>query len=640
MSNRPSFFFAALRDPLLWFYCLVVGSILGILSVLRYTGYNAGILDLGSMYQAISSVLRGSPLVLTSFNGQVSRLAGHVELIYFLIAPFLAFWPDPRTLLVIQTVLMVSAAFPVYMLALQYTTSRFVARCMALVYLCYPVAQTAVLFDFHGDTLAMPLLLFALEALAQKAWRRYGLWIGLALLCKVYVALPVALLGVVMFLRGQRRAGLVTSLVAGIYGAFTFFVLRGLFAQVGSAPPVRNNYIGHYFGSWFELTASLDQRLLNGLIVIGPALFLVRRAPYWLLPALPVMGAVLLTTGPGGAFDYRYHHYALVVPFLVMAMIEGIAFVQKHKPKRNWRADMGFATAIVILFNIALVDTPFNPLFWVGLPGQGVDHAAYGNISRDRVKDQFLAQSVPPQAPLAASVFLASHLAHRETLYVTRYPDDPGGQRLPAILPEVEYVLCDSLFDYRLLLEGGLSNGADYEVKEIGFLLREPEWGLVAARDGLLLFQRNPPAEQMLAQTVSVEGSTGGPTIARFGPIGLVSAKIEAVASRRYEAEFVWTLIGEPLVDRRLVAVSQLSGTSGSRILHLPSYALMPVSSWQPGQLVREQFAFTLPADIPSGTYNLEVAWYDLASSEGHATDTRSLVTGTIPITINTLHVP
>ncbi len=37
----------------------------------------------------------------------------------------------------------------------------------------YPTALTSVLFDFHGDTLAMPLLLFALDALDQRAWGRY-----------------------------------------------------------------------------------------------------------------------------------------------------------------------------------------------------------------------------------------------------------------------------------------------------------------------------------------------------------------------------------------------------------------------------------------------------------------------------------
>jgi CheY-like chemotaxis protein len=79
--------------------------LLGGLSLARYQGYNAGMLDLGNMAQAIASVARGQPLVLTYPAGNASRLAGHVELIYLLLAPLYAWWPDPRLLLEIQAAL-------------------------------------------------------------------------------------------------------------------------------------------------------------------------------------------------------------------------------------------------------------------------------------------------------------------------------------------------------------------------------------------------------------------------------------------------------------------------------------------------------------------------------------------------------
>jgi len=71
----------------------------------------------------------------------------------------------------------------------------------------YPTAQTAVLFDFHGDTLAMPCLMFALDALDRVDWRRYAIWIVLALLCKVCVAVSVGVMGAVLVFKGQRRVG-------------------------------------------------------------------------------------------------------------------------------------------------------------------------------------------------------------------------------------------------------------------------------------------------------------------------------------------------------------------------------------------------------------------------------------------------
>ena len=298
---------SALRDPLLWLMIALFGLLLGGLSIARFSGYNAGMLDLGSMYQAITSVLRGEPLVLSSANGQVSRLAGHVELIYLLFVPLVALWPDPRTLLISQALLAVSGAFPAYALAERNLSSRLAGRCVALIYLCYPVAQTAVLFDFHGDTLAMPLLLFALNALDRRAWPSYTFFITLALLCKVYVALPVAVLGALLFVSGrERRAGLTTGLAAVGYGTVAFFIVRGLFTSLDGAAPIANNYVRHYFGAFDELAASWDQRLLNALIVIGPALYLAWRGWPWLLPALPIAAAALLSTGPGGSFDWPW----------------------------------------------------------------------------------------------------------------------------------------------------------------------------------------------------------------------------------------------------------------------------------------------------------------------------------------------
>ena len=178
-SARPS-----LRDPLLWCALIACAAVLGGLSIARYQGYNAGMLDLGNMAQAIASVARGRPLMLTYPDGNASRLAGHVEAIYLLLAPLYALWPDPRLLLVVQALLFALGALPVYRLALRATGSRYAARCLALIYLLYPTALTSVLFDFHGDTLALPLLLFALDALDTAAWRRYALFVGLALACK------------------------------------------------------------------------------------------------------------------------------------------------------------------------------------------------------------------------------------------------------------------------------------------------------------------------------------------------------------------------------------------------------------------------------------------------------------------------
>lgn len=632
------------RDPLLWAAILFYTALILGLALIRYSGYNAGMLDLGNMFQAISSVLRGQPLVFTQPFGPYSRLAGHVELFYYAFVPLTLVWRDPQALLVGQTLLVAAGAIPAYRLALRRLERPFAAHCAALIYLLYPVGLTAALFDFHGDTLAMPLLMFALDALDRRAWRPFALWVALALSCKVYVALPVAGIGAYMFLwGGQRRAGMITAAAAVAYGLLIFFPFRELFAPPALERSVAGVYTSHYFGDLAEIPATIVPRLLNALIVFGPALFLAWRAWPWLLVGAPVALAALLSTGPGGVYDFRYHHYALVVPFLVMAVIDGATTLRARpsSPRpRNWRADLVVTTLIVTICSSVLIDTPLNPLFWMGLPGMGLDHSVYGVLPRDRVKDRFIAEHVPPAVPIAASMFLAPRLADRDTIYAVRYNDDPGGRRLPGLLPQIDYLLADALFDWRQVNESQLLGGVTYEAREIALLLRDPAFGLVAARDGLLLFRRDPPPGAALAQSISVVETAGLPVQeATFGPVTLVGVQVEPLGGRRYRAGFAWRLTGETPPTRRIVAVSRLEGVEGARIVHLPSYLLLPAHEWQPGQIIREEFDIELPSEVQPGGYIWLVGWYETGRSDAYATDERSRVPGSSEVAIITIEV-
>ncbi len=627
---------------------VLMAIMLAWLSIARYEGYNAGMLDLGNMTQAIWSVTQGQPLVFTYVDGPISRLAFHVEWFYLAFVPFYALWPDPRLLLIGQALLFVAGAFPAYQLALRRLDSRFAARCVALTYLFYPVALTAVLFDFHGDTLAMPLLMFALERLDRRAWPGYWLFLGLALSAKFYVAAPVAVLGLLIWwIYGERRVALFTSLIGFGYGLLAFFVIRPLFTTTTTSEAHRGlSYISYYFGQFSELFATLDQRLLSALVVFGPALFLAWRGWRWLLPALPLAAAALLSTGPGGSFDYRYHHYAIVVPFVIMAMVDGAAQLRmaaqqaSGRPRRNWRQDLGFTTIIVLLCSVLLVDIPLNPLFWMNLPGRGLDPTAYGSTARDAMKDHFLAEHIPANEPIAASIFLAPHIVNRSTLYLTRYPQDPGAELLPQKLPHVDMVLADALFDFYFLDDGVVSAGPAYEQPVLAHMLQEDDFAVVQARDGLVLFARNPGPQALSQQIAPVSGATADqPARFSFGAAPeLLDYTIDVIEPRRLRVEFLWHKPGP--IDETLVAVSRLAGVEQMRIVHLPSYALQPVAGWAEGATMRETFEVRLPADLPAGEYAWQLGWYTTSHPQAAWDETRGLIEGSRVETITTLQLP
>ncbi|MFQ3682947.1 DUF2079 domain-containing protein [Roseiflexus sp.] len=642
---------SSLGDPFLWLAIMLIGGMLCWLSFARYNGFNAGMYDLGNMAQAIWSGTRGEPLLYSRPEGmRASRLAGHVEIGYFLFAPLYALWPDPRLLLAIQAALFALGALPVYRIAwrridMQYGGERavpYAARLLALIYLLYPTAQTGVLFDFHADTVAAPLLLFALDALDVRSWRWFAFWTALALSMKFYVAALVVGVGVVMFLwEGQRRAGVATALAGGIYGLLAFFVVRPLFTppSSGGVAVISSGYLAYYFGALDEIIATFPDRLLNAVVVFGPALLVAWRGWRWLLPGLPLAAAMLASTGPGGAFDYRYHHYALVVPFIAMGIIDGAARMQRGIPVvrsgatrrrgRSWRGDLGFTVAVTAIFSALLVNTPLNPLFWLGGPGYGFDRSIYGITPRDVRLAAFLATRAPPGAPVAASTFIATHLVNRETVYLVRYPFEARAERLPDLLPQVQYALPDALFDWYLQLDDGYGGGVDYDQDAIAILLRDPSFALVDMDDGVLLFERDADPERILVNRLSLIPDNGAPARQQFGPFDLVDARVEVIGDRRLRATFVWRVREALPPGTRYIPVSRLDGVAGARFVHLPGYALKPAWEWQTGDVVEETFDVIVPPDALPGQYAWRVGWYDARHPDAALTDERSRMAGT-----------
>jgi len=654
-NRRPLFF----PDGWVTLLAVVVGGTLVWLSVGRYRSYNAGMLDLGNMSQAVWSATQGRALECTYGDGTLSRLAHHVELIYFLLAPLYAAFPSPITLLVLQAVLYASGSFPLFLFAHRRLQHKWAARLIVLSYLLYPVALTSVLFDFHGDTLAMPLLLFAFEAVDRRGLRAYAIWLILALACKFYVSVPVAAFGLVLYASGQRRVGAFTAIAGGAWIVIVFLVIRPHFAPDVHVPPEATTlgYFEVYFGRVRELFTTpgmLVPRLLTAFIVFAPGLWLSRFAPKWLVPAVAVGLPALATAGLVAAYDYRFHHYALVVPFILFASIEGAAHLRQRKSV-HWLLDVGMQAAIVVLFGTIFVDTPLSPFYWASPPGWGRDAWAYGVTARDAVKDRWLKDNVPDAAPTMASFFLAPHLASRSVLFMPQIRDEPGQlageDLLDRRLGAVDYVVLDALFDYTAPSEVPRPSGSGsaflcrpnfgpghpqpvvggvlYDSEAISAVLRHPDFGLADARDGLLLFTRQAGfSADRLLQQLTVSGLDRPPhVLARFSDaIGLVATDVVPQTGRRFWLEFDWVALRSLKSDPVYFAVSRLEGVQDARIVHLPTQAVYPTDVWGEADLVREAFEMEVPAGVPPGSYPLILGWYDSSHPYASFTDERSRV--------------
>src|SRR2546428_2893455 len=117
--------------------------------------------DLGNMDQAIWSVLHGQLLRQTvcntvsdtncySFAG-ITRLAIHFEPILFPVSLLYLIWPHPRTLRIVQTLVVASGAFPAFWLARLRLGSELAGFGLSEHYLTLPMPQ----FDTMHECLSV-----------------------------------------------------------------------------------------------------------------------------------------------------------------------------------------------------------------------------------------------------------------------------------------------------------------------------------------------------------------------------------------------------------------------------------------------------------------------------------------------------
>ncbi|MBN2499222.1 MAG: DUF2079 domain-containing protein [Anaerolineales bacterium] len=585
---------------------------IGWLSLARYWGYNVGMLDLGNINQAIWSATQGKPLVYTEADGPISNLSWHVELIYFVITLLYAAFPRPETLLVLQTVLYVLGALPAFWLAKRRLDSEWAGLIAALVYLAYPVALTAVLFDFHGDTLGMPLLLFAINAYDKRALRTYPIWLVLVLACKEYSAFPIVILGVIMWLQGERKFSLITVITGVIWGMGAYLVIKPLFAMYSEpAKPlsaVMQDYVQFFYSGHGDAIGAILVRIPHALVVLGPALLLGLRAPLWFGAAALVALPVLVSEGPGPGYDYRFHHYALVVPLLIAAVVYGAeAFKRKHPARRGgrtWGGDLIMTLVLTMLISGLFVNTPLNFRFLSAPRKSRLEKAGYAISARDRLKDQWLHANVPAEVPIAATTMLAPHVINRELLYFTR----PGREAMDAVLDEVDYVVMDAFVEF--------SGGGEMYVEKntLALLLNGSDFHLLQMRDGLYLFGREMGGKGETVNQIEILSGDGDDAQleARFGDvIGLQGVHVEQVGVGQYRLTYSWVALKDLEDLPAYFAVTSIEGVAHSRYLHLPSWAVADSTGWQQGDVIVETFDIFLPEGLENGEYNLLVSWYD-----------------------------
>src|SRR5260370_1199818 len=296
--------------------------------------------DLGTYNQAIWNILHGPFIHQTicnivsdtncfNLNG-ISRFAIHFEPILLPISLSYLALPDPKTLLVLQTLVVASGAFPAFWLARLRLRHEFVAVGIAVLYLLYPALQQAEIFDFHAVTLTAALLMFTLYFMYTRRTVWLFVFAILSMACKEEIPLVIAFFGLWSILFQQRwRSGLalvglsvawlgVAVLVYRIASPTGHPLLSSRYAYLGSGPlEILRNILTHPRSLLYQhVLENTHRRYLE--ILLAPAAYLPLLAPWVLVLAVPSLAVNLFSSDPN-PYLCRFPNSAGIVPGVIFS---------------------------------------------------------------------------------------------------------------------------------------------------------------------------------------------------------------------------------------------------------------------------------------------------------------------------------
>lgn len=485
-------------------------------SLARHALFRTHLHDLGLISQSLWNATEGRGLV-NSINPEHGRSAhyfgNHYTPILYLILPIYALWTDPRTLLVIQALVLAAGGPAAYLLGKRLIGSNSGGLLLAGLYLSHPALWFAGLYDYHNETLAASFLLWTLLFLETRRWRPFVLCAALAAACKEHVPLVLAFMAPFMALRDRSAPGKSLGLASLTFGGFlaAFLIINGAvipayagdanhpyiherYGHLGdSLPAVAGTLLRHPFETLTRLAT--PRHLVYYTFLLAPLGFLALLSPARLAPAVPVLLANGLSSIPI-TYDIGFYHAATIVPSLIWATAAalgrirlGVRGARKPTPRRVRR--LRFFTTFLLL-NAAFWHVTARSLILPGLslPLSPAARSQDWTPTQDHLDLPLISASIPAEDSLSVQFGLAAHFSHRKQLY--QFPNRLADAEWALVFLKAPDV---PLEDRKFWLEfSSLQVKIPRFLDAVDALLQQgTSHGLVLQEGPYLLFQRGAP---------------------------------------------------------------------------------------------------------------------------------------------------
>ncbi len=610
---------------ILWFFIGIYTLFFSCISFLKYNSFGYFDYDLAYFDQIVWNILHGS--IYNSILGMVF-LGVHVQLIWFLLAPIYFIFPHPYTLLFLQSFALGFTAYPVYLLARKNLGYRW-GLVISFMYLIYPAVNYLNLFELHATAFLPLFLLSMFYFFSEKRFGLFILFLFLAISCQENIFLAGLGMGVyALCLRRNIKWVVVPILLSCLYFIVCLKVImpyfnndtvqfKYLYSYLGDSPSkIFNNILKHPLGILAIMFIPL--KLFYLLDLFGPLSFISFLSPVFLLTVSPLFLQHLLSRRLTQV-SIQYHYIAELIPFIFIAFILGV----KRLISLRFFAKVNRRTILAkFLILVSLI------FAYVVGPWPQLRYFAVIDLIRDDydvVKEEFL-KKIPPDAPAVATFEFLSHMTHRKELYSFhhQYSGYYSLSTRPYNLPDtVQFALLD-FNDYMTF--GNFYEPQQY--KNIQKFFGNGKWGVVDARDGIVLFQRDVksriPLYRVLETAPKPEHEMDFIVDGEIAFLGFDSFNVEPGF---VHVSLYWKALRETQKDLSIfIDFDDKEGKVALRTVHPVCYWLYPTLAWKQGQWIKEDLYITIPNFVVSGSYDVKMGFIDRIKGLGYFVDPGDLL--------------
>ena len=299
---------------------ILVSTYWSIISLIKYYYFQATIFDLGVSMESLWSV--------THMHWTIYQLFFHFDYqgVVFLLFPLqYAGYP---TMLIFQSVLIGSGSIAVFLILEVHGINKRDSVFISVAYLLYFPLSGMTWFDFHFQSLFVPIFLFGYLLYVKKRYFSASLLFLISGIVRFpYVFFPLLFWIIVLFWEKKILTDKKLTIIAIVNIILLLSIL------LSSYYLLKNGYIQTHITGEQSPLGNIDIKILTIVIIFLPVLFLPILSRKWLLFLVPFIGLMFIANNPIFEFPYLFElqYSASYVPFIFLGVIDGLCIKNRRE---------------------------------------------------------------------------------------------------------------------------------------------------------------------------------------------------------------------------------------------------------------------------------------------------------------------